>query len=186
MTKDVVQLRTPLGDEVLKLHAGDHVELSGIVYTARDEAHLRMQKDGIPFDPKGAVVYHCGPVVKDNRILAAGPTTSARMNELSGFLIDKGVRGLIGKGGMGAAVRDQLKGKGVYFAFTGGCAALASSCMALKGVHYEDLGMAEAVWAIELDHLPLVVGIDAHGNDIFEAVRRHAETVFKTYSDAPC
>jgi fumarate hydratase subunit beta len=58
--------------------------------------------------------------------------------------------------------------------------------MALKGVHYEDLGMAEAVWAIELDHLPLVVGIDAHGNDIFEAVRRHAETVFKTYSDAPC
>ena len=182
MTREVVQLRTPLGDEVLDLNAGDHVELSGIVYTARDEAHLRMQKDGIPFDPKGAVVYHCGPVVKDNRILAAGPTTSARMNELSGFLIDKGVRGLIGKGGMGAAVRDQLKGKGVYFAFTGGCAALASSCMALKGVHYEDLGMAEAVWAIELDHLPLVVGIDAHGNDIFEAVRRHAETVFRKYA----
>jgi fumarate hydratase subunit beta len=182
VTKEVVQLRTPLGDEVLKLHAGDHVELSGIVYTARDEAHLRMQKDGIPFDPKGAVVYHCGPVVKDNRILAAGPTTSARMNELSGFLIDKGVRGLIGKGGMSAAVRDQLKGKGVYFAFTGGCAALASSCMALKGVHYEDLGMAEAVWAIELDHMPLVVGIDAHGNDIFEAVRRHAATVFRKYA----
>jgi fumarate hydratase subunit beta len=182
VTREVVQLRTPLGDEVLDLNAGDHVELSGIVYTARDEAHLRMQKDGIPFDPKGAVVYHCGPVVKDNRILAAGPTTSARMNELSGFLIDKGVRGLIGKGGMSAAVRDQLKGKGVYFAFTGGCAALASSCMALKGVHYEDLGMAEAVWAIELDHLPLVVGIDAHGNDIFEAVRRHAETVFRKYA----
>ena len=182
MTKDVVQLRTPLGDEVLKLHAGDHVYLSGIVYTARDEAHLRMQKDGIPFDAKGAVVYHCGPVIQDNRILAAGPTTSARMNELAGFLIDKGVRGLIGKGGMGAAVRDQLKGKGVYFAFTGGCAALASSCMALKGVYYGDLGMAEAVWAIELDHLPLVVGIDAHGNDIFEAVRQNADTAFRNYS----
>ena len=90
------------------------------------------------------------------------------MNELSGFLIDKGVRGLIGKGGMGTTVREQLNGKGVYLAFTGGCAALASSHMTLKGVFFEDLGMAEAVWAIELDRLPLVVGIDAHGNDIFE------------------
>ena len=147
----------------------------GIVYTARDEAHLRMQKDGIPFDPKGAVIYHCGPVIQDNKVIAAGPTTSARMNELSGFLIDKGVRGLIGKGGMGATVRKQLKGRGVYFAFTGGCAALASSHMTLKGVYFEDLGMAEAVWAIELDRLPLVVGIDAHGNDIFEAARKNAE-----------
>ena len=186
MTREVVQLRTPLGNEVLDLHAGDHVELSGIVYTARDEAHLRMQKDGIPFDPEGAVVYHCGPVVKDNRILAAGPTTSARMNELGGFLIEKGVRGLIGKGGMGKTVREQLRGKGVYFAFTGGCAALASSCMALKGVHYEDLGMAEAVWAIELDRLPLVVGIDAHGNDIFEAVRKNAETAYRKYAPQSC
>ena len=86
MTGEVIQLHTPLGDEVLNLHAGDHVELSGIVYTARDEAHIRMKQEGIPFDPRGAVIYHCGPVVQDNRIIAAGPTTSARMNELSGFL----------------------------------------------------------------------------------------------------
>ena len=65
MSGKVVQLTTPLGDEVLTLHAGDHVELSGIVYTARDEAHLRMQEKGIPFDPKGAVIYHCGPVIQD-------------------------------------------------------------------------------------------------------------------------
>jgi fumarate hydratase subunit beta len=186
MKTEPVQLHTPLGDEVLNLKAGDHVELSGMVYTARDEAHLRMQEKGIPFDPKGAVIYHCGPVVHDNKVIAAGPTTSARMNELSGFLIEKGVRGLIGKGGMGATVRKQLKGKAVYFAFTGGCAALASSHMTLKGGYYEDLGMAEAVWAIELDHLPLVVGIDAHGNDIFEAARKNAERVFKPYSNAPC
>ena len=179
MTNAPVQLRTPLGEEVLALRAGDHVELSGIVYTARDEAHLRMQKEGIPFDPKGAVIYHCGPVIKDNRVLAAGPTTSARLNELSGFLLDKGVRGLIGKGGMGATVREQLRGRGVYFAFTGGCAALASSHMALKGVFFEDLGMAEAVWVIALDRLPLVVGIDSHGNDIFESVRHHADEVFR-------
>ena len=174
VTQITVRLKTPLSDEILELHAGDRVELSGLVYTARDEAHLRMQEEGIPFDPKGAVIYHCGPVVKDDRIIAAGPTTSARMNTLSGFLLDAGVRGLIGKGGMDATVREQLKGRGVYFAFTGGCAALAASHMSLKGVHFPNLGMAEAVWVIELDRLPLVVGIDAHGNDLFEAVRERA------------
>ena len=170
-----VQLHTPLGKEVLELYAGNHVELSGIVYTARDEAHIRMQADGIPFDPVGAVIYHCGPVVKDNRIIAAGPTTSARMNDLSGFLIEKGVRAFIGKGGMGALVRTQLKKRGIYLAFTGGCAALASSHMTVKGVFFEDLGMAEAIWVIELDHLPLVVGIDAHGNDLFDKVMHRAK-----------
>jgi fumarate hydratase subunit beta len=186
VTKEPVQLRTPLGDEVLSLRAGDHVELSGIVYTARDEAHLRMREHGIPFDPRGAVIYHCGPVVKDNRVLAAGPTTSARMNDLSGFLLDRGVRGLIGKGGMGASVREQLRGRGVYFAFTGGCAALAASHMTLKGVFFEDLGMAEAIWVIELDRLPLVVGIDAHGNDIFEATRKNAESAYRSYTTLQC
>ena len=186
MSTRPVQIHTPLGEEVLALQAGDHVELSGIVYTARDEAHLRMREKGIPFDPKGAVIYHCGPVIRDNKVIAAGPTTSARMNELSGFLIDKGVRGLIGKGGMGAMVKEQLRDKGVYFAFTGGCAALASSHMALKGVLYEDLGMAEAIWMIELNRLPLVVGIDAHGNDIFEAARNHAAAAFRSYDSRPC
>jgi fumarate hydratase subunit beta len=186
MTGTPVQLRTPLGEEVLALRAGDHVELSGVVYTARDEAHLRMQEQGVPFDPVGAVVYHCGPVIHDNRVIAAGPTTSARMNELSGFLIEKGVRGLIGKGGMGTTVRDQLRGHGIYLAFTGGCAALASSHMTLNGVFYEDLGMAEAVWVIELDRLPLVVGIDAHGNDIFDAARNHAGLAFGNYAPGSC
>lgn len=186
MTKEPVGLTTPLGDEVLKLRAGDHVELSGIVYTARDEAHLRMMKDGIPFDTKGAAVYHCGPVIRDGKVIAAGPTTSARMNEMEGFLIDKGVRAFIGKGGMGATVRNQLKGKGVYLAFTGGCAALASARMTLKGVYYEDLGMAEAVWAIALDRLPLVVGIDSQGNDIFEAARKKSEEAFRKYIPGTC
>jgi fumarate hydratase subunit beta len=181
MTSKVARLHTPLGEEVLSLHAGDHVELSGIVYTARDEAHMRMLKEGIPFNPQGAVIYHCGPVVQDKRIIAAGPTTSARMNELSGFLLDRGVRALIGKGGMGVRVREQLKNRGVYLAFTGGCAALASSHMTQKGVFFEDLGMAEAIWIIELDRLPLVVGIDAQGNDIFDAVLRHAQQEYERY-----
>ena len=186
VTGTVVQLHTPIGDEILALRAGDRVELSGIVYTARDEAHLRMQKEGIPFDPKGAVIYHCGPVVKDNRIVAAGPTTSSRMNTLSGFLFDHGIRALIGKGGMNGTVKEQLRGRGVYFAFTGGCAALAASHMTLKGVHFPDLGMAEAVWVIELDRLPLVVGIDAHGNDMFGAVRENARKIFGADQKTEC
>jgi fumarate hydratase subunit beta len=186
MSTKPVQLRTPLGEEVLTLRAGDHIELSGMVYTARDEAHLRMQEKGIPFDPKGAVIYHCGPVIHDTRVIAAGPTTSARMNELSGFLLEKGVRALIGKGGMGPTVKNQLRNKGVYLAFTGGCAALASSHMTLKGVYYEDLGMAEAVWAIELDALPLVVGIDSAGGDIFDAARKRAEKAFREYTPGAC
>ena len=174
----MVNLQTPLGAEVLDLRAGDTVTLSGTIYTARDEAHLRMMEEGIPFDPEGAVIYHCGPVVQDGRLVVAGPTTSARMNALTGFLIDAGVRALVGKGGMGPEVVEHLRGRGVYLALTGGCAALAADRMRLSGVYFEDLGMAEAVWVIQIDRLPLTVGIDAHGGDLFHAVREKAKTQF--------
>ncbi|MCQ8894237.1 MAG: FumA C-terminus/TtdB family hydratase beta subunit [Methanolinea sp.] len=180
-----IDLCTPLSHEVLMLRAGDHVTLSGTVYTARDEAHLRMQEEGIPFDPHGAVIYHCGPVIHQGKIIAAGPTTSARMNALSGFLLDRGVRALVGKGGMGRQVVEQMKGRAVYLSFTGGCAALAASRMSLRGVYFEDLGMAEAVYAIDLDHLPLVVGIDASGNDLFDAVSRNAQARFRKRFSVP-
>lgn len=175
----MIDLTTPLGDEILSLKAGDLVTLSGIVYTARDEAHIRMMEDGIPFNPAGAVIYHCGPVIQNNQIVVAGPTTSARMNPLTGFLLDAGIRGIIGKGGMSAVIRDQLRDRAVYFAFTGGCANLAAARMELEGGFYEDLGMAEAVWQIRLDHLPLVVAMDAHGGDLFAEVERHAHEVFQ-------
>lgn len=173
-----VYLETPLSDEVLNLRAGDQVLLSGTIYTARDEAHMKMMKDGIPFDPVGAAVYHCGPVISGSRILAAGPTTSARLNRLTGFLLDAGVRALIGKGGMGSEVVDHLRGRGIYLAATGGCAVLAASRMILQGVFYEDLGMAEAIWIIKADRLPLVVGIDSEGGDLFGAVEREAKLQF--------
>jgi len=173
-----VALKTPLGDEVLSLAAGDRVTLSGIVYTARDEAHLEMMKHGIPFDPRGAAIYHCGPIIHHDSVVAAGPTTSARLNDLSGFLLEKGVRALIGKGGMGTRVRDELRGRGVYLAFTGGCAALAASRMQLRGVYFEELGMAEAVWILEFNEVPLVVGIDSEGNDLFARVSERADSAF--------
>ncbi|MCU0630201.1 MAG: FumA C-terminus/TtdB family hydratase beta subunit [Methanoregulaceae archaeon] len=175
-----IELHTPLGDEVLSLRAGDHVTLSGIVYTARDEAHLLMMERDIPFDAKGAAIYHCGPIIIDGKVVAAGPTTSARMNNLSGFLLERGVRALIGKGGMGEKVRGQLRGRGVYLAFTGGCAALAASRMKHRGAHYEELGMAEAVWVLEFDKVPLVVGIDSEGNDIFNDVSSKAKLQFES------
>jgi len=180
-----IDLCTPLSHEVLMLRAGDHVTLSGTVYTARDEAHQRMQEEGIPFDPHGAAIYHCGPVVQGKRIIAAGPTTSARMNSLSGLLLERGVRALVGKGGMSRQVADQMKGRAVYLAFTGGCAVLAASRMTLRGVHFEDLGMAESVYEIDLDHLPLVVGIDAAGNDLFEGVNRNAQARFRKRFNPP-
>lgn len=177
----MIRLTTPLGPEVLELRAGDRVLLSGTIYTARDEAHLKIQENGFPFDPNGAVIYHCGPVVDTgkNRIVAAGPTTSARMNTLTQPMIDAGVRALIGKGGMSAGVRKILQGNAVYFAFTGGCAALAASCMELADCHYPELGMAEAVWEIRITDLPLVVGIDAQGGDLFAGV---AKTVAERYA----
>ncbi len=175
---DQVNLRTPLGDEVLCLRAGDRVTLSGICYTARDEAHLHMQKHGIPFDPVGAAVYHCGPIISGEHVVAAGPTTSARMDSLSGFLIDHGVKALVGKGGMGANVREQLRNRGVYLAFTGGCAALAASRMTVRGCYFPDLGMAEAVWILDFDEVPLVVGIDSQGGDLFARVAEKAKGQF--------
>lgn len=181
----VIHLCTPLSHEILMLRAGDHVTLSGTIYTARDEAHVRMRDEGIPFDPHGAAIYHCGPVVHGGKIIAAGPTTSARMNSLSGFLLDRGVRALVGKGGMSRQVAEQMRGRAVYLAFTGGCAALAASRMTLRRVYFEDLGMAEAVYEIDLDHLPLVVGIDAAGNDLFEGVNRNALARFKKRFSTP-
>lgn len=164
---EAIRLTTPLGDEVLDLKAGDRVLLSGTVYTARDEAHLKILESGFPFEPVGATLYHCGPVVQDNVVVAAGPTTSARMNSLTRPMIDAGVRALIGKGGMSADVVSALFGRGVYFAFTGGCAALAASCMTCRGCHYPELGMAEAVWEIELKDMPLVVAIDSKGGNLY-------------------
>jgi len=174
MKGKAMQLRTPLGDELLKLKAGDRVELSGIVYTARDEAHLRMQKDGIPFDPVGAVIYHCGPVIRDRKVIAAGPTTSARMNELPGSLSTR-VYGRSSAKEAGSNGEESAEWQGVLSRLHRRLCSLASSHMILKrcplrgprhgGGH---LGKLSSI------HLPLVVGIDSCGNDIFDTARKNA------------
>lgn len=186
------RLFTPLGKEEIKeLQVGDIVYLSGEVYTARDRAHNRIMEykikdaeEEIPIE-KGAVLYHCGPLIRKKNenekweIIAAGPTTSSRMDDTMPEIIETlRIRGIIGKGGMGIATREALqKYCCVYFAITGGAAVLAATRItAIKAVYWADLGMAEAVWHLVVEDFgPLVVGIDAAGNSLYEKVTEEAK-----------
>ena len=175
-------LTTPLGrNDIMELQAGDIVYLSGTIYTARDEAHLRIleltdEGKPLPFDLEGAVLYHCGPLMQKDkggwRTVAAGPTTSARMTDMTPQVLDNyNVRAIIGKGGM-KNIAPVLEDRCVYLAYTGGCAALAVDMIKdVKDVHWLDLGMPEAVWVLEVENFgPLVVGVDAKGRDLYEEV----------------
>lgn len=184
------RLFTPLKEEEIKeLQVGDIVYLSGDVYTARDKAHNRIieytikdAEEEIPIE-KGAVLYHCGPLMRKNNekweIIAAGPTTSSRMDATTPQVIETlRIRGIIGKGGMGISTREALQKYGcVYFAMTGGAAVLAATRIkAIKAVYWADLGMAEAVWHLLIEDFgPLVVGIDAHGNSLYEEINEEAK-----------
>ncbi len=192
-------LRTPLTDDIIvQLHAGDVVYLSGTVVTARDEAHemaLEVLKAGgsLPVDLKGLALYHCGPVAVKQpdgswKIVAAGPTTSMRMEPVEAeFLERTGVKMIIGKGGMGPKTMEAMKRlKAVYAVFTGGAGALAADAIkAVKAVHWLDrLGMAEAMWVFEVEEFgPLTVTIDSYGRNLYDErlaeVRRNAERVKK-------
>lgn len=183
-------LNTPLTKEdVEQLNERDIVYLTGTVLTARDEAHARileMHEEGIelPFDLEGAAIYHCGPLMQQTegkwRVVAAGPTTSDRMSKMTPDLLEHyNVRALIGKGGMNN-VAESLRGKCVYLAYTGGCAALAAeSIKNVPRVHWLDLGMPEAVWELEVVEFgPLIVGIDTKGNDLFTSIKEKARESF--------
>ncbi len=177
-------LGTPLSEEAVRsLHAGDEVTISGPVYTARDEAHMRaleMHERGepLPFDLHGMAVYHCGPIVVQDgdgwKLVAAGPTTSSRMNSIEpSFIKAFGVRAVIGKGGMSKPTIEAMEECGcIYLAFTGGAAVLASQGIkCVRRVDWLDLGMPEAVWQLEADGFgPLIVAIDAHGHSLYDDV----------------
>ncbi|MFP4545910.1 MAG: FumA C-terminus/TtdB family hydratase beta subunit [Methanomassiliicoccales archaeon] len=180
-------MRTPIPkEEVRSLGIGDIVHLDGTLFTGRDEMHIRAlerAREGkeLPVDLENAVVFHCGPLVvrhgEEWRVVAAGPTTSARMNSLEpDFIREFGVSAIIGKGGMSSATVEAMREHGcVYLAMTGGAAALAARN--IKGVvslHWEDLGVPEAIWELEVESFgPLTVAIDAHGNSLYEEVGRN-------------
>jgi fumarate hydratase subunit beta len=185
------QLTAPLrANEVIKLIAGNVIYLNGIIITARDKAHERLlqwSREGkkIPFDLKGATIYHCGPIMQENddwTALAAGPTTSARMSEMTAELLKRfDIRAIIGKGGMN--ITEALGNKCVYLTYTGGCGVIAAK--QIKSVvdnHWADLGMAESVWILEVEKFgPLIVSTDAHGNDLFDTVRKKADQQMKNF-----
>jgi fumarate hydratase subunit beta len=175
-----IKIQLPLKDADLeKLRAGDHVLLSGVIYTARDAAHRRMvaalQKgEPMPFDVRGQVIYYVGPTpARPGCVIgSAGPTTSMRLDPYTPALLEAGLKGIIGKGSRSPAVRDALKKhKAVYFLAVGGTGALLSQRIKrVDIVAYEDLG-TEAVRRMEVEDFPAVVVNDIHGNDLLEAGR---------------
>lgn len=179
-----IKLSTPLDEKTIRaLKIGDVVYLNGDIFTARDEAHVRalefLEKGKeLPAKLKDATIFHCGPIMQKKgkkwHLIAAGPTTSSRMNSLEPVFIEKfGVRAIIGKGGMSKPTLDAMRNFGcVYLAITGGAALLAAKGIKnVKDVHWLDMGMPEALWVLESENFgPLIVAMDAHGNSLYEKV----------------
>ncbi len=167
------RVRTPLSEsDILRMRAGDIVWLSGIVYTARDKAHNRLED--IAFDLRGGAIYHCGPLIRDSAVISAGPTTSARLARYLPAVLDLGVRCIIGKGGISGAA-ELMRGRAVYLAYPGGCGAAAARSLRVRSASLLELGMAEAVWELEAQDLgPMIVAVDAHGRDLYREVRESA------------
>lgn len=175
------KLTTPLTEEDVKsLHAGDHVLLSGVVYTARDAAHLRMMDliragKPLPVDLAGQVIYYAGPTPTPpgRSVGSIGPTTSTRMDSSTPTLLQHGLRGMIGKGSRSAAVMAAMQEyPAVYFAAVGGAAALMAECVtSLEVICWDDLG-PESVKRLTLKDLPLVVAADCYGQDAFTLGQR--------------
>jgi hydro-lyases, Fe-S type, tartrate/fumarate subfamily, beta region len=172
-------VHSPLSEKDARdLKLGETVSLSGDIITGRDKMHLRaMSSDDKATERiRNATVFHCGPIISGSReVIAAGPTTSARMNSVTPEFIRKfKVRAIIGKGGMSQEVCDAMKEVGcVYLAATGGAAVSLAEGLVITGAEWEDLGMAEAMWLMKANNLgPLIVAMDSNGNSLYENVRR--------------
>jgi fumarate hydratase subunit beta len=169
-------VRLPLdADAVHALRSGESVLLSGPLVTGRDAAHGRFAEaikrgEDLPFDPEGETLYFVGPTPArpGHPIGAAGPTTASRMDAWSPLLVERGLRGMIGKGRRSDAVKDAMREHGcVYFGAIEGTAALLSQCVtSAEVIAYEDLG-AEAVHRLEVRDFPALVVNDLHGGDLY-------------------
>ncbi len=186
-----IKLKVPISEEdIRKLRVGDEVLLSGIIVTARDQAHKLMvekKPDFIRPYLEGSVIYHCGPVVRKEpngswTFVSAGPTTSIREEPYQADVIcEYRVRGVIGKGGMGKKTLEGLKKCGaVYFHAVGGAGTLiANSVKRVVDVFMlEEFGTPEAFWVIEVEDLPVVVTMDSHGGSLHEDVLENSRKKF--------
>lgn len=178
-------INASLTDEDAKsLKAGDYVYITGTIYTARDAAHLRMyealdRNEPLPIEMAHNIIYYMGPSpAREGRSIgSAGPTTASRMDKYAPRLLDLGLKGMIGKGKRSDAVKEAIVRNGaVYFAAVGGAGALLSkSITASEVVAYDDLG-TEAIRRLEVENFPVIVVIDAEGNNLYEtAIEQYKE-----------
>jgi fumarate hydratase class I len=169
-------------DKIRALKVGEEVLISGVVFTGRDAVHKYLHEGGqLPpgVSLRDGILYHCGPVVMKQddgswKCTAAGPTTSIREEPYQGQIIrDFGVRGVIGKGGMGDRTLSACKEQGcVYLHAIGGAAQVLADCIKkVRNVYfYEKFGAPEAIWEFEVADFPAVVTMDAHGNSLHREV----------------
>ncbi|MCP4481947.1 MAG: TRZ/ATZ family protein [bacterium] len=168
------RIQLPLqGRKVLEnFIAGDEILLSGVIYTARDAAHKKMFEAGkAPIDLRDKFIYYTGPTPTPPQAIvgSCGPTTSSRMDNFVEFMLaDLQTVGMIGKGKRSALVADACKKyKAVYFIAPGGCGALlANSVTKIELVAYPEF-LSEAIYRMEVEDMPLIVGIDIFGSDVF-------------------
>jgi len=175
--KNIIKITTPLDiKEIVNLRTGDFVNITGNIYTARDAAHKRFfelieKGKKLPIDIKGEIIFYTGPTpVKSGYPCGSvGPTTSYRMDPYTPSLLERGLKGMIGKGFRSKEVIDSMKkNKAVYFAAVGGAAALiARSVKKSKVIAYEDLGV-EAIYKFYVEDFPAIVVIDSAGNNLYE------------------
>lgn len=191
-----MRLEAPFSEEKIRaLRVGDLVEISGLLYTGRDSVHKYLH-DGNepPVDLTDSIIYHCGPVVIKDRdtwvVKAAGPTTSIREEPYQHEIIRKfHVRGVIGKGGMGAKTLEACRETGcVYLHAVGGAAqVLAARIVAVRGVHLMEFGSPEAIWELEVRDFPVVVTMDSHGaslhRDLSEASGARLREILSAVDD---
>ena len=174
---DIKKITAPLDDEVIiNLKAGDLVSITGYIYTGRDAAHKRLieligKGRKLPIELKGQIIYYVGPAPTKPGYPcgSAGPTTSYRMDPYTPALLDRGLKGMIGKGLRSKEVIESMKrNKAVYLAAVGGAAALiARSIKKSEVIAYEDLG-AEAIYRFYVESFPAIVVIDSAGNNLYE------------------
>jgi fumarate hydratase subunit beta len=175
---EVKKIVTPLSRAgAAELRAGERVEISGVIYAARDAAHARMaellnQGHELPFELKGSLIYYMGPspALPGQVIGSAGPTTSGRMDVYTPRLLELGLSGMIGKGKRSPAVLEAMQKYGaVYFAAIGGLGALlASTIRSEKVIAFAELG-AEAIRELVVENFPVIVAGDVYGGNLYES-----------------
>ena len=173
-------LTTPIkAEDLADIKIGDVIYLSGHIVTCRDVPHRRVVQEGreLPLDIRGGAILHAGPIIrktgeKSFEMVSVGPTTSMRMEKFEReFIAKTGVRLIVGKGGMGEGTMSGCKEFGaIHCVFPAGCAVVAATQVEqIESADWTELGMPETLWKCRVREFgPLIVSIDAHGNNLFE------------------